>query len=202
MTTDIHVVAIVEGHGEVEAVPKLLNGIWKTANFSKNLRMDEEPYFVPKGICLGNKESANSRWQSALAWAQSMVREKGSGVLILMDADAKCCKEFLESRQAKKACSDIKEYLKGIMPGFAVAEQGYEFWLVAGLGGGAYQGNPKDWLTDYVKKKGIDGKYRKLPHQALLTSEMDIQRAREANPSFNRFCERFLEWGNKADAAV
>ena len=88
MTADLHVVAIVEGHGEKEAVPKLLNGIWKTANSTNNLCMDEEPYFVPKGICLGNKESANNRWQSALAWAQSMVREKDGGVLILMDADA------------------------------------------------------------------------------------------------------------------
>ena len=155
MTTDIHVVAIVEGHGEKEAVPKLLNGIWKTTNSTNNLRMDEEPYFVPKGIFLSDNENAKNRRQSALAWAQSMVREKDSGVLILMDADAQCCKEFLESRQVKKACSDIEEYLKGIMPGFTVAEQGYEFWLVAGLGGGAYQGDPKDWLTEYVKKKGL-----------------------------------------------
>ena len=194
MTTDLHVVAIVEGHGEKEAVPKLLNGIWKTVNSTNNLRMDEEPYFVPKGIFLSDNENAKNRRQSALAWAQSMVREKDSGVLILMDADAQCCKEFLESRQVKKACSDIEEYLKGIMPGFTVAEQGYEFWLVAGLGGGAYQGDPKVWLTDYVKKQGIDKKYRKRSHQALLTSKMDIQRAREVNPSFNRFCERFLEW--------
>ena len=185
---EFHLFAIVEGYGEVDAVPKLLHRIWNDARVAVSLRTDESPHRIPKGLFIDNAAKRCEVLETAAEWA----REMRGGVLILMDADADCCKKLLNEKQMKKVRGDIACILADTPHCFALAEKGYESWLVAGFGGD--QSNPKNWLKNQF------GKYSKIPDQKKLTSipEFDIKRAYEINVSFRRFRDRVLALPGKA----
>ena len=182
---EFHLYAIVEGYGEIEAVPKLLHRIWNDDGAAPMLRIDKKPHRVPKGVFMSN---ARKR-REALTLAGKRMRAKDGGVLVLMDADSDCCKEFVHNKKAAEIRADIAEILRNVPCVFAAAEKGYESWLVAGFGGSGKVGDPKGWLKD------LTGQYQEIPDQAKLTSapEFDINLACRVNASFRRFREKVLK---------
>ena len=184
---EFHIFAIVEGYSEIDAVPKLLHRIWTGDNYPV-LRTDEEPYRVPKGSFIDNAEKR----RRALAWGGKQARKNGGGVVILMDADSACCKDFLQSEKAAKIHADISEILESVPHFFALAEIEYESWLVAGLDGDN-AGRPKKWLSRNPEKTGLHGEYKNMFHQAELTAKFDIDLACQINVSFRRFREKVLK---------
>ena len=198
--TDFHVFAIVEGKGELVAVPDLLHRLWKANEKLPPLRAASKHIFkVSRDGFINNCETR----QKYLNLVGYQARKCHGGVLILLDTEKACCRDFLHGDKMKDIRADIDEILSGIPQFFALAEKGYESWLVAGFGGNnTEKGVSKKWLNANKDKTGRVKNYSKVVDQHELTSKMDIQQARKANRSFNRFCERFLEWGNKADAAV
>ena len=194
-----HVFAIVEGKGELKAVPNLLHRLWQANKKSPPLRTGKQPYKVHRDEFINN-QVARREYLNEVGYR---ARQCCGGVLILLDTEKACCRDFLHGDKMKDIRTDINEILSGIPHFFALAEKGYESWLVAGFGGNnTEKGVSKKWLNANKYKTGRVKNYRKTVDQRELTSQMDIQRARSVNPSFNRFCERFLEWGNKADATV
>ena len=187
-----HVFAIVEGKGELTAVPKLLHHLWQANEKSPPLRTGKRPYKVHRDDFINNQGTR----RECLNEVGGYARKCRGGVLILLDAEAVCCYDFVHGDKMKDIHADIGEILADIPHFFALAEKGYESWLVAGFGGDdTEKGVSEDWINANKDKTGLDRKYNKVVDQHKLTSKMDIQRARKVNPSFNRFCERFLEWG-------
>lgn len=186
-----HLFAIVEGYSEIDAVPVLLRRIWKSGN-CPIIRTDEKPYRIPKGSFINVCEKR----RRALAWAEKHARKQGGGVLILMDADSSCCKDFLQSHRMAEIRNDIAEILNGVPHFFALAEAEYESWLVAGLGGGG-AGNPKKWLSRNPKKSGLPGKYKNVIDQADLTAKFNMDLAAKENDSFRRFRDKVLAMAKK-----
>ena len=93
----------------MDAVPKLLHRIWNDARVAVSLRTDESPHRIPKGLFIDNAAKRCEVLETAAEWA----REMRGGVLILMDADADCCKKLLNEKQMKKVRGDIACILAG-----------------------------------------------------------------------------------------
>ena len=184
-----HLFPIVEGYGEIEAVPKLLHKIWSSDKCA--LRV-ENPYRIPNGTFIHKAEKRRKCMNSVMHKCRPHLPH--GGVLILIDADSPCCKNFLDGDKMKEINTDIKKIFgNDVLSFFALAEREYESWLVAGLGGGN-EGAPKRWLKERF------GQYSEVPDQKKLTSipEFDIKRAYEINVSFRRFRERVLALPGKA----
>ena len=197
--TGFYVFAIVEGKGELKAVPNLLHRLWEANIKSPPLRTGKQPYKVRRGDFINNQK-VRREYLNEVGYR---ARQCYGGVLILLDAEEECCRDFVHGDKIKDIRADIDEILVGIPHFFALAEKGYESWLVAGLGGiNTEKGVSEDWINANKDKTGLDRKYNKIVDQLKLTSKMDIQRARKVNSSFNRFCKKFLQWGNKVDAPV
>lgn len=189
---EFHIFSIVEGDGEITALPKLLHRICRSPDCPFILRTDKNPYKVDQGVFFNNSR----RRKMAFHWVARMVREYGNGgVLILMDAEISCCQDLLNSEKIQKIRTDIDTILEDIPHLFVLAEKGYESWLVAGLGGtDKEQNDPSRWLTDNRDKSGLLGTYKKVIDQHKLTSSdrFDIDRATMGNTSFRRLRERIL----------
>ena len=187
MTADeFHVFSIVEGDGEIQAVPKLLYRIWGVK--SPLLRTDEEPWKLLKGNFVYDQK----RRRDVLNVARDRASEKcHSGVLILIDADKERAPDFVHKH--KNIQDDMKDILQDVPYIFALAEKGYESWLAAGFGGGN-PGNPKKWINEHKDKTGLKGKYGKVIDQQRLSAKINVQQACEDNCSFNRLCEKLWKW--------
>ena len=190
--TDFHVFAIVEGKGELAAVPDLLHRLWKANEKLPPLRAASKQIFKVGRYGFINNCETRRKYLNIVGYR---ARRCCGGVLILLDAEEECCYDFVHGDKIKKIHADIDEILADVPHFFALAEKGYESWLVAGLGGNnTEKGVSKKWLNANKDKTGRVKNYSKVVDQRKLTSKMDIQRAREVNSSFDRFCKKFLEW--------
>jgi len=181
---------IVEGHGEVEALPALLHRIARLANVQGTLRVNP-PIRVKSGSFLHDPDYFSK--QVALAAAKA-VQWKGA-VLILLDCEDDCPAtlgpKLLRQAQAVRAGVDVI---------VALAYREYETWfLTAASSLHGLHGLPNDlappkspeairdakgWLGDRMKFG-----YDPVVHQAEFTRKFDLTTAR-ANGSFNRFVHR------------
>lgn len=188
-----HLFSVVEGHGEVTAVPKLLYKIWPhKLSEVPALRTDETPHFINRDRFL--KKVLDRKKCLNIVRHLASQQHGNNGVLILFDADNDCCKDFLGRDEIKTVLADINSILDGIPNLFVLAEKGYESWLVAGMGGDG-SGNPAKWLEENPDKSGLNGSYKKTVDQhKLTTSELfDIDLAAEKNASFKRLQEWLLD---------
>lgn len=175
--------SVVEGDSEVKSLPKLLHKVWGQAHHLQ-LRTDQDPYYVPKDAFLNKKEKR----ENILGIVSYYARKAGgnSGVLILMDADEKCCKDLLQSEKVQETHADIERILCDIPYVFVMIERKYESWFAVGLGG---KDSAEKFLSECLGKT-----YDKMEDQVSLIGKMDIEQAAKNNPSFRRFQERILAW--------
>ena len=177
------IVAIVEGDGEVEAVPVLIRRIG--AEVSPLVPLD-----VPRPIRVRRdrflKEGELERYV-ALAAARA---GDGGCIVILLDANGDCPAEFapIILQRARAARTDIRVEV-------VLAKCEYEAWLlsaiesIAGTRGihpnVSAPPNPesirgaKEWLR-------MHGSYRPTADQAALTARFDMALARERSLSFDK----------------
>ena len=177
--------SIVEGDGEVDAVPSLLKRMLNVPYIHP-----DRPWRLRRNLFLDRQDERRIFFEKIRREAQDATP---SGVLILFDAENKCCKDFLNSDTGQKIRDYIADVLTGIPYLFVLAEKGYESWLVAGLGGDTKgQNNPVQWLNENKNKAGLNQKYKKRIDQEKVTSNknFDVDRAAENNPSFRRLRER------------
>ena len=176
------IVSIVEGHGEEEAVPILLQRIVGAIDVTiTTIR-------VPRQKIVKEEE---------LERAVELAAERagaGGRILILLDADADCPAQLAPDllRRARAARGD-----RAIRVVLAKIE--YEAWFlaaadsIAGKHGidakAAAPADPeavrgaKEWLT---KRMPAGQSYRPTRHQATLTKEFNMDAARRAAPSFDK----------------
>jgi len=191
------IASIVEGDGEVTALPKLLHRI--AGELGVSLRTPT-PQRVPRGklTVIGGIE----RWVSTAA--PRVVG--GGGVLVLIDADDDCPAQLgpdLLSRA--RAARDDKRIT------VVLANREFEAWFLAAATSLAGQhGFPTDmhshdkpeaprdckgWLT---KQRPRGHPYKETVDQAPIASTFDLKMARENSPSFDKFY-RDVAWLLAAD---
>jgi hypothetical protein len=186
----IQIVSIVEGRGEIEAVPILLRRLLLLA--PPGQPWDVQPAIrIPRGRLLKVGEL-----ERAVDLAGRRVGGKGL-VLVVLDSDDDCPAE-LGPRLSQRAASGRFANVLVVL-----AKREFEAWLVAAAESIAgKRGLPEDlsapqdpeairgakeWLSD---RMGASGRYSPTLDQPALTAEFSIEAARARSPSFERCCRR------------
>lgn len=187
------VVSIVEGHGEVTAVPVLLRRVFESAD----LHASGHHLVVPPPIRLSRSSiaRADTDFMRAVELAARKAGEAGA-ILILLDADDDCpaelCPRLLETARAQRSDRPIA---------VIAATREYEAWFLAAAESlRGHRGVAHDAVApaDPEKIRGAKERLRELlgagesyletSDQAALTAAMDLDQAANA-PSFGR-CRR------------
>lgn len=189
------VAPIVEGHGEIQAVPVLLRRLHRAVASSGRLEINA-PFRVEAAQFL---HDATLR-DHAIRFVAAKARPKRGLVLILLDADARTsinCPAQLGpalAEQARKAAGEVPVLV-------VLAEQDYESWFLAaseslrGLHGLAADFDPPANHARLRDAKGrisaaMAGGDDPVRHQLLLTRSMDLDAAARGNASFRRLRDR------------
>jgi hypothetical protein len=183
----VQIASLVEGDGEIEALPVLLRRVVREIN-SSIIPVVPRAFRHPAGSIerLGGLERA----LSAVA-----DRYPGHSIIVMMDCDDDCPKELgpKMALRAKRARPDL--YISLIL-----AHREYESWFLAAaesLAGKrnldpdlAAPENPenirdaKGWLSQHVRG---NGRYSPTQDQAALSQLFDLERARMRSRSFRKF---------------
>lgn len=183
----VTIAAIIEGHGEKDSLPKVLykiarrHSIWDLAV--------PTPFRVPRGrlTIAGGLEQA--------VGAEARRVPGAGGVLVLIDADDDCPAQLGPVLLARARTASAGKPVAVVL-----AKREFESWFVAAAPSLSSCGFPealdapddpesirdaKGWLTDHR----VDGHpYKPTVDQRLLASAFDIDLARKAAPSFDKFC--------------
>jgi hypothetical protein len=184
----ITIASVVEGHGEVPGLPKVLHriahehSIWDLRT-PDPFRRNRGSLVIPGGIEAAVKATAHR------------VGDAG-GVLVVLDADDDCPADLGPAllTRAQNAWPDVRVSV-------VLAKREFEAWFLSGASSLAgHPGFPQDlappdnpesirnakgWLT----KHRVDGlPYKPAVDQAALASVFDMKQAREGSPSFDKLC--------------
>ena len=186
----LYLVPIVEGHGEVEALPALLYRIACVEAFQGLLRVNS-PIRVKSGSFL----NVPDYFRKYVTLAAAKAAQKDGSVLILLDCEDNCPgtlgPNLVQRALSVRADVDILVVL---------AYREYETWFMAaalslrGLRGLPHDLDPppapdairdaKGWLGSRMEER-----YDPITHQLEFTRAFDLTQAR-SNQSFNRFYHR------------
>lgn len=198
--TEICLASIVEGHGEVDAVPTILRRIC-TAIDSTRVVAVLRPIRVRRGQII--KPGEVERY---VELAARRLGGRPGGVLVLLDADDDCAAEMGNAlhRRASDQRSDTE---------FAVVlpVREFESWFLAaaaslaghrGLRGDLQPPQRPDGVRDakgWLQRNRIDGRaYSPTVDQPALAARFDLEQARSGAPSFDKLwrdVERLMSSG-------
>ena len=188
------VVPIVEGDGEVAAVPILLCriGAWLSPEWPVTVA---HPIRVRRDRFLNREEE----FRRHLLLAAAKAGDDG-WILVLMDADDDC-PAALGPRTLERAQQIVPHRTLSVV----FANREYEAWFIAaaeslrGQRGFEFEQtrdldpegprNAKGWLEERM----TGGKYRETTDQPAFSAIMDLSQARDASRSFRKLCS---DWSN------
>lgn len=189
----ITLACVVEGHGEVTALPQLLRRL--VAEIAPDTYvMIPQPY----------RESRNRLVRAGgierVVRFQADQVTSGGGVLVLLDADDDCPARL--GPQLRQRATDARP---DVPVSVVLANKEYEAWFLAAarsLAGVRHfpptmvaPAEPesirgaKEWLTH--QRRNLP--YKETADQAALSATMDLAEARRGAPSFEKLC-REVEW--------
>lgn len=179
---------IVEGHGEVEAVPILIDRTIRERQPEATVELVRPAHRVPRGKMVVAEGAELVR---ALRFQSARVGD-GGGILVILDADDDCPAELGPRLSAVAARAAA-----GVKVGVVVAKREYEAWLVASAESlRGYAGlpqdltsptdpealaNPKGWLSQRMSRR-----YSETTDQPKLTHRLDASKVGHL-PSFGKF---------------
>jgi Domain of unknown function (DUF4276) len=191
-----YIASVVEGHGEVEALPALIRRIAESVGFAGDLRLNP-PIRVKSGSFLNDGDYF--RKYVTLA-AGKAVTYSGS-LLILLDCEDDCPGTLGPAllQKAQAVCADVNIFV-------ALAYREYETWFVSAArslrgrrGLPRDLDSPRDAEQIRNAKGWLGGRmnvhYDPVIHQLEFTKEFDLKLARTSK-SFDRlYChiQSFLE---------
>jgi hypothetical protein len=185
--TLVRIATVVEGQGEVAAMPVLLRRLAEQINPQLYVE-SPRPHRVARGTFLraGGVENA----------VATLVEQVGpsAGILMVVDADDDCPAKLGPAlvERARRTRSDVKSAA-------VIANREFEAWFLAAapsLAGRRGLADPlhrpadpeeprdcKGWLTAHR----VDGRaYKPASDQAALAAAFDLAMAREHSPSFDK----------------
>lgn len=182
------IVCIVEGDGEVRALPLLLRRLAE-AHGVYDLSVPT-PIRVHRDQFLRRDEEFKRKLLLAAAKAE------GGTVLVLLDADDDCPMELARDIAARGAA-----FVRTATLHVTIANREYEAWFLAAaqsLAGkrGLDEGlqapaepdairNAKGWLSERMS----EGRYHEVSDQPALTASFDLAQARERSRSFRKLAK-------------
>ena len=189
----MRVVSIVEGDGEVAALPVLLRrlGEWRTPGIYLDVAV---PIRVHRDRFL-NKDDEFKRF---LLLAAGKCGEDG-WILIMLDADDACPAEMGR---------DILDRARTCVPhrqiSVVLANREYEAWFIAAAeslsGHRGFQCNLAESIVDaetprdakgWLKERMSGGTYGEVTDQPAFSARLDLQQAHDRSRSFRKLC---AEW--------
>ncbi len=187
------VASIVEGDGEVGALPILLRRIaqWRTPDVFPQIL---PPIRVYKDRFLNRQEEFSRHLQLAGA----KCRDEG-WILILLDADDEC-----PATKGAEILNRAKAIVAHRRVAVVLANREYEAWFIAASASlNGYRGfnhdmhdarvdaeaprNAKGWISERMG----GGSYRETTDQPAFSAQIDLQLAFDRSRSFRKLCE---EW--------
>ena len=184
------VVCVVEGDGEVEALPVLLRRI--AADTGINLEVARPLRTRRDRFLRRHDEMARMLGYAALA-----VRE-GGFILVLLDADDDCIAQLVAQYADK-----ISEMAGGALCVFVLANREFESWFVAAAE--SLRGyrrmraditapidpesirDAKGWMREHMENPA-SASYRPAIDQPAFASKFDWRLARTRSPSLDKLC--------------
>jgi hypothetical protein len=188
----IPIASIVEGDGEVKALPILLRRLAEWLPPPAARTVDPLPPIRVRRDRFLNKED-EFRKQVRLAAAKS--GDEG-WILIILDADDDC-----PAKLGEDIVRRARQYVSHRRLSVALAKREYEAWLIAaarsldGLRGfktpekdidAETPRNAKGWLARHMA-----GQYREMLDQPAFTAQFDLRQAYDNSRSFRKLCK---EW--------
>jgi len=188
-------VCIVEGDGEVEALPLLLRRIAPALD----LGYPEIPYpiRIRRGSFLAVEGDAYRAKYLALARAQAGNEE---AVLVLIDADEDCPAQLANTWSAALAALAAPR-----TTAFVVAKTEFEGWFLAATGSISGKRGLKENLDEPADPEGVhDAKgwlrhrmttgntYSQTVDQPALAAQFDWKTARKRAPSLDKLCREVI----------
>lgn len=185
------IVSIVEGDGEVAALPILLRRIGQW--LSPELHCHVLPPIRVRRDQFLNREDVFRR-QLELA---SLKCTNNGWILVLLDADDDCPAE-LGSAIVSRAQKVIPHKPVSVV----LANKEYEAWFIAsassmhGERGFSFVDSVHDpesirGAKEWLSERKQEGRYREVTDQPALSARMDIKLARQNSRSFHKLCS---EW--------
>lgn len=196
------VVPIVEGDGEVQAVPVLLRrpGTWLTP---ANCGVIARPIRVRRDRFLNRPEEFSSHLELAAAKAGA-----AGWVLVLLDADDDC---------PARLSATVKERGRAAIPhadlSVVLANREYEAWFVASARAlDGHRGfrcptelppdpeaprNPKAWMDERI----AGGRYRETTDQPAFSAAIELEEVHRTSRSFRKLCAEWTRHMGPGDAA-
>ena len=185
--TQVTIASIVEGDGEVRALPRLLHRI--AAEQGVPLLTPKPPMRIPR-----SRLAAPQGIERAVAAKASEVTDAG-GILVLLDADDDCPArlgpQLLERARATRSDKRVA---------IVLANREFEAWFLAAMPSLAGQcgfaedlpslddpETPRDCKGRLTKARGQGHPYKETVDQAALVAVFDMKMARENSPSFDKF---------------
>ena len=183
------IVPIVEGHGEVDALPILIHKILAE-------RLNRYDLQIARPINAKGKDTLISRLEGFVS-----LTLNDDAALILFDADEDCALEL-----ARYICASCNGMNTRIPIAVVCAVREYESWFLASLesvvaGADGFAGDP-DAVPNpkaRIRQAMPDGRYRETAHQAGLTARIDLHAAFANSRSFRRLCHAVEELASAID---
>lgn len=162
------VAPIVEGHGDVQAVPLLIRRLHQGTTVGKPVRFPKNKLIIPEHL----KRAADI--------AASNITGRGA-VLLVMDADEDCAAELGPQLEAR-LCRILPQHLCRVV--LAVRE--FESWIVGGHSEFDVA-NPDDAGSLKARIRARFGIYKETVDQPRLIASSNLERLSTCSRSFCRF---------------
>ncbi len=184
------IVCIVEGDGEVRAIPVLLRRL-AAANEIYNLEIPP-PIRVHRDKFLMRQEEFERKLRLAAAKA------RGGTVMVILDADDDCPVQLARNIETR-----ARSIIQNASLAVVIPNREYEAWLIAaadslaGNRGLSKQINSptrpdeirdaKGWLSERI----VGGRYHEVSDQPAMTALFDIETAQNRSRSFRKIVKCF-----------
>jgi hypothetical protein len=161
---------IVEGHGEVDAVPVLLRRMAEGCDVARPVRVRRQQVVL---------EGQLERYARI---AEANIRDRGGpgAVVLLLDGDKDCAAEL-----GPRLLERLRAALPRCPVGCAIAVRDFESWIVAGRADGPdvpdEQRGGKHWLGERL------GRYVETIDQPRLCATVDLELASARSRSFRHW---------------
>lgn len=178
------VASIVEGHGEVAALPVLLRRLEPAFAYPRPVRLARTQMLDTDTLCRYTRLAAANVHDGGGAGA----------VLIVLDADDDCAATIGPQLAAKAARAG------GFPACCVVAVREFEAWFLAGVADLGGPENPEQIRGCKERLRARLGRYSPTVDQPKLASQLDLRLAAERAPSFDKLTRTIEQIRAHADA--
>lgn len=184
----ISIACVVEGHGEVEALPVLVRRIACENEIAVLVR---KPHRV-------SRSKPWSEWARAVALQQSALNGTAGGVIVLLDADDDEPQVIQED-----IAKEVNERTGRTDTVICVAVREYESWFLASIDSlrshplvrddASFEGNPDSVRNAKgMMRRLMETSYSEVLHMPKFTALIDLGLSRERSQSFAQFYDKLL----------